>query len=99
MAMPPLDLTLNQSSLTSKTISNEITDLNDLTTPGFYFVENTQLANLPLNNCSHVFVNANTAKNRILQICYPENSQSVWFRMKIEDSWSDWNYDQAVPFV
>jgi hypothetical protein len=88
--MPPLDLTLIQALLTGKTISNEITTANDLTTPGFYFVENPQLANMPTRNWGHVFVNANTAKNRIVQICFPDSSQSVWFRMKSDDSWSDW---------
>lgn len=90
MAMPPLDLTLIQSLLTSKTVSNEIASANDLTTPGFYFVENHQLADMPAPGWAHVFVNANTSKNRIVQICFPDDSQSVWFRMKNDDHWSDW---------
>ena len=90
MAMPPLDLTLIQALLTSKTISNEISNANDLTTPGFYFAENHQLDNMPTPKWCHIFVNANTAKNRIVQSCFPDNGQSVWFRMKRDDSWSDW---------
>lgn len=91
MAKLPLDITLIQSLLTSKTVSTEITSANDLTTPGFYFVENRQLADIPAPGWSHVFVNANTAKNRIVQICFPDNSKSVWFRMKSDDTWSNWD--------
>lgn len=90
MAMPPLDLTLIQSLLTSKTLNTEITTANDLTTPGFYFVENHQLADLPVHGWFHLFVNANTAKNRIVQICFPDTAKSVWFRMKSDDSWCPW---------
>lgn len=97
MAMPPLDLTLIQSLLTSKTLSNEISSANDLITPGFYFVENHQLANMPARGWSHVLVNANTAKNRIVQICFPDNAQSAWFRMKSDDSWSPWNQFVISP--
>lgn len=91
MAKLPLDLTLIQSLLTSKTVSTEITTANDLTTPGFYFVENPRLADMPAGaGWTHVFVNANTAKNRIVQICFPDDSQSVWFRMKNDNRWSPW---------
>lgn len=90
MAKLPLDITLIQSLLSSKTVSTEITTANDLTTPGFYFVENHQLADMPARGWSHVFVNANTAKNRIVQICFPDNDQSAWCRMKSDDSWYDW---------
>lgn len=91
MAMPPLDLTLIQALLSSKTISDEISSADDLTTPGFYFVENTQLANMPSSHWSNIFVNANTSKNRILQICVSNSSPDVWFRSKRETSWSAWN--------
>lgn len=90
MAMPPLDLTLIQSLLSSQTISNEISNANDLTTPGFYFVENIQLDNVPARGWCHIFVNANTAKNRIVQICFPDDGHSAWFRLKTDDTWSDW---------
>ena len=92
MAKLPLDLTLIQSLLSSKTVSTEITSANDLTTPGFYFVENPRLADLPALGWGHVFVNANTAKNRVVQIWFPDNSQSVWFRMKTDDNWSNWDF-------
>ena len=91
MAMPPLDLTLIQSLLTSKTVSNEIASANDLTTPGFYFVEKGQLADMPTPYWSHVFVNANTSKSRIEQICFPDRDHVIWFRNKVEDTWSAWN--------
>lgn len=97
MAKLPLDLTLIQSLLSSKTVSTEITSANDLTTPGFYFVENPRLADLPTRSWGHVFVNANTAKNRIVQIWLPDNSQSVWFRMKSDDSWVDWKQFVISP--
>ena len=91
MTMPPLDLTLIQSLLTSKTVSTEITTANDLTTPGFYFVETNQLADLPAPGWCHIFVNANTAKNHIVQICVPDKAQSLSFRTKSAVGWSDWN--------
>lgn len=91
MAMPPLDLTLIQSLLTSKTISTEISSANDLTTPGFYFVEKDRLADMPAPNWSHVFVNANTSKNRIEQICFPDTGHNVYVRDKVDDTWSAWN--------
>lgn len=90
MAMPPLDLTLIQSLLSSKTISSEISNANDLTTPGFYFVEIHQLANMPTSNWCHLFVNANTSKNRIVQICFTDRAESVWFRVKLDNNWSPW---------
>lgn len=62
MAMPPLDLTLIQQLLSSKTIINGISSADDLTTPGFYFVQIPQLANIPSTNWAHVFVNADTSK-------------------------------------
>ena len=92
MAKLPLDITLIQSLLTSKTVSTEITTANDLTTPGFYFVENHRLHDMPTPGWGHVFVNANTEKNRIVQICFPDTAQSVWFRMKSDDRWSPWQY-------
>lgn len=97
MAMPPLDLTLIQSLLTSKTLSTEITSVNDLTTPGFYFVENHRLADMPAPGWGHIFVNANTAKNRIVQIVFPDNGRSVWFRLKSDASWSDWQRLASTP--
>lgn len=93
----PLDLTLIQSLLTSKTLSNEISSANDLTTTGFYFVENPRLADMPTTAWSHVFVNANTEKNRIVQICFPDNAQSAWFRMKSDDRWSPWQQFVISP--
>lgn len=97
MAMPPLDLTLIQSLLSSKTISNEITNANDLTTPGFYFVEHHALANMPTPNWCHLFVNANTSKNRIVQFCFTDHAESVWFRVKVDDSWSPWKRFVITP--
>lgn len=91
MAMPPLDLTLIQQLLSSKTIKNEISNANDLTTPGFYFVENPNLANMPMNKLGHVIVNANTEKSRIEQIYFPDQGHVIWFRDKYDDTWSAWN--------
>lgn len=91
MAMPPLDLTLIQQLLSSKTISDEISNANDLTTPGFYFVENVNLPNLPTTHWCHMIVSANTSKNRIEQICFPDQGQVIWFRDKYNDDWSAWN--------
>ena len=90
MTMPPLDLSLIQQLLTSKTIVDEISDVNDLTTSGFYFVKNANLANLPISSWCYVFVNASTSKNRIIQICFDDGGKSVYFRVKTEIYWSDW---------
>ena len=90
MAKLPLDITLIQSLLSSKTVSTEITSANDLTTPGFYFVDHPQLADLPTADWCHIFVNANTEKNHIVQICVPDKAQSLWFRTKSTVGWSDW---------
>lgn len=97
MAKLPLDITLIQSLLTSKTLNTEITSANDLTTPGFYFVENHRLADMPEPGWSHVFVNANTEKNRIVQICFPDDAQAVWFRMKSDNRWSPWQFFVISP--
>lgn len=97
MATLPLDLTLIQSLLSSKTVSTGITSANDLTTPGFYFVENHRLADMPAPGWFHLFVNANTAKNRIVQICFPDDAQSAWFRMKSDYGWSPWNQFVITP--
>lgn len=91
MAMPPLDLTLIKSLLSSQTFTDEISNVNDLTTPGFYFVQNPNAVNLPIRNWSHVFVNANTTKTRIEQICFPDQGDTIWVRSKKDDTWSAWN--------
>ena len=90
MTMPPLDLSLIQQLLTSKNIVNEISNVNDLTTPGFYFVKNANLANLPISSWCYVFVTASTSKNRIIQICFDDGGTSVYFRVKTEVYWSAW---------
>lgn len=82
MAMPPLDLTLIQALLTSKTVDAG-TNKDDLTTPGFYYVNDP--------NWGHLIVTANDSKNRIAQISFPDFGDSAWFRVKNDSGWNAWN--------
>lgn len=86
MAMPPFDLTLFTHVLNSKTVTG---DLNELTTSGFYYVELP--VNAPTNHYPHLIVNANDRKDRIEQICFPDQGPTIWFRNKVNDTWSAWN--------
>lgn len=82
MAMPPLDLTLIQALLTSKTVATSI-NKDDLTTPGFYYVNDP--------NWGHLIVTANDSNNRIAQISLPDFGDSAWFRVKNDSGWGAWN--------
>lgn len=81
MAILPLDLTLIQALLTSKTVDAG-TNKDDLTTPGFYYVNEA--------NWGHLIVTANDSKNRIAQISLPDYRDSAWFRVKNDSGWGQW---------
>lgn len=81
MAMPPLDLTLIQALITSKTVAADI-DKNALTTPGFYYVNDP--------NWGHLIVTANDSNNRIAQISLPDSGDSTCFRVKADNGWTAW---------
>lgn len=82
MVMPPIDLTLIQALLISKTVEEGI-NKDTLTTPGFYYV------NEP--DWGHLIVTANDSKNRIAQISFPDFGDSAWFRVKNDSGWGAWN--------
>lgn len=82
MTMPALDLTLIQALLSSKTVDAG-TNKDDLTTPGFYYVNEA--------NWGHIIVTANDSKNRIAQISLPDYGNSAWFRVKNDSGWGTWN--------
>ena len=81
MAMPPLDLTLIQALITSKTVAAD-TNKNTLTTPGFYYVNDP--------NWGHLIVTANDSNNQIAQISLPASGDSAWFRVKADNAWTTW---------
>lgn len=87
MTMPALDLTLIQQLLTSKTVT---VDLNNLTTSGFYYVQ--QPTNSPTNAWVHAIVNASEDKKHIIQLVLPDNgSEGMYFRDQTSGSWSSWS--------
>lgn len=86
MAMPPLDLTLIQSLLTSKTVTG---DLNNLTTSGFYYVQLP--TNSPVNRWVHMIVNTSDDKKHVVQVVLPDSgSDSAYYRTQNIGSWSSW---------
>lgn len=84
----PLDLNLIQHLLNSSTASG---NLNDLTTTGFYYVENP--VNSPTTAWPHVFVNANDNKTKVIQLVLPSNgTEGLYYRNYSENAWSDWQH-------
>ena len=84
----PLNLSLFQRPLISKTVSG---DLNALTNSGFYFVQNP--TNGATTNWAHVLVNSSDNQNRVLQLFFPDAaSQGVWYRDRNDGTWSNWEH-------
>ena len=84
----PLDLNLIQHLLNSSTASG---DLNDLTTTGFYYVENP--VNAPTTAWPHVFVNANDNKTKVIQLALPDQgSEGLYYRCYSNTTWSTWQH-------
>lgn len=86
MAMPPIDLTLFTHVLNSKTVTG---DLNELTTSGFYYVQ--QPVNAPTSNWPHLIVNAIDNKNKVAQLAIPDQANAgLYYRCYYQTSWSAW---------
>ena len=84
----PLDLNLIQHLLNSSTATG---DLNDLTTTGFYYVENP--VNAPTTTWPHVFVNANDNKTKVVQLALPsQGTEGLYYRCYSDAAWSDWQH-------
>ncbi|WP_334116407.1 pyocin knob domain-containing protein [Ligilactobacillus sp.] len=83
----PLNLSLFTHVLNSKTVTG---DLNELTTSGFYYVQ--QPTNSPTTTWVHVIVNASDDKKHIIQLVLPDNgSEGLYYRDRTSGSWSSWN--------
>ena len=91
----PLDLNLIQHLLNSSTASG---NLNDLTTTGFYYVENP--VNAPTTTWPHVFVNANDNKTKVIQLSLPsQGTEGLYYRCYSDEAWSDWQHvGEATEF-
>lgn len=84
----PLDLNLIQHLLNSSTATG---DLNDLTTTGFYYVENP--VNAPTSAWPHVIVNANDNKTKVVQLALPDKgAEGLYYRCYSDAAWSDWQH-------
>ena len=83
----PLNLSLFTRVLNSKTVTG---DLNELTTSGFYYVQ--QPTNSPTTAWVHVLVNSSDDKNHVIQLVLPDNgSEGVYYRDRTSNSWSSWS--------
>jgi hypothetical protein len=82
----PLDLNLIQHLLNSSTVTG---DLNNLTTTGFYYVQDA--VNAPTTAWPHVFVNANDDKTKVVQLALPDQgNEGLFYRCYNVNAWSEW---------
>lgn len=82
----PLNLSLFTHVLNSKTVTG---DLNELTTSGFYYVQ--QPTNSPTPHWVHAIVNSSDDKQHVIQLVLPDNgSEGVYYRDQTSGSWSSW---------
>ena len=83
----PLNLSLFTHVLNSKTVTG---DLNELTTSGFYYVQ--QPTNSPTTAWVHAIVNANDDNKHVLQLVLPDNgNEGMYYRDRTSGSWSSWS--------
>lgn len=83
----PLNLLLFSHVLEAKTVSG---DLNNVTDPGFYFVQSP--VNGPMNNWAHLLVNKNSDGSRVLQIFMPDQTNDGLFvRLRNDNNWQAWH--------
>ena len=83
----PLNLSLFTHVLNSKTVTG---DLNELTTSGFYYVQ--QPTNSPTTAWVHAIVNASDDNKHVIQLVLPDNgSECMYYRDRTSGSWSSWN--------
>lgn len=98
----PLNLSLFSGVLTAKTVSG---DLNNITKPGFYFVQNP--TNGPTTNWGHLFVNYNGTTGdgyRVVQLFVTDTTSGdghgLWSRVKMGNSaWSAWEHYATTNYV
>ena len=84
----PLDVNLIQHLLNSSTVSG---DLNDITTTGFYYVQDA--VNAPTSAWPHVFVNANDNKTKVVQLALPDKgTEGLYYRTYADSAWSNWQH-------
>lgn len=82
----PLELNLIQHLLNGRTTTG---DLNDLTTTGFYYVQ--EPVNAPSDTCPHVFVNATEDKTKVVQLVLPDHGHDgLYYRCYSDAKWEDW---------
>jgi hypothetical protein len=66
--------------------------MNDLTTPGFYYVKMKALNSMLYN--LHLLVSANDDSSRVLQLLVPEvtddENAGLQIRQRIDGTWSEW---------
>ena len=83
----PLNLSLFTHVLNSKTVTG---DLNELTTSGFYYVQ--QPTNSPTTAWVHAIVNSSDDNKHVIQLVLPENgSEGVYYRDRTNGSWASWS--------
>jgi hypothetical protein len=84
----PLNLSLLTHVLNSKTVTG---DLNELTTSGFYYVQ--QPTNSPTHSWVHAIVNSSDDKKHVIQLVLPDNSsEGAYYRDQTSGSWSTWQH-------
>lgn len=91
----PLNLNLFSRVLNAKTITpTSYTAMNDLTTPGFYFLKIKALNSAAYN--SHILVNANDDNSRILQLLVNDattgDDTGLFVRHRVDGTWSSWQH-------
>lgn len=89
----PLNLLLFSHVLDEKTITpTSYTAMNDLTTPGFYYLKNKELNSMLFN--AHLLVSANDDSSRVLQLLVTEatddENAGLQYRLRIDGTWSEW---------
>ena len=83
----PLNLSLFTHVLNSKTVTG---DLNELTTSGFYYVQ--QPTNSPTTAWVHAIVNSSDDNKHVIQLVLPDNgSEGVYYRDRTNGSWASWS--------
>lgn len=91
----PLNLLLFSRVLNAKTITpTSYTAMNDLTTPGFYYVKMKTLNSAAYN--SHLLVNANDDNSSILQLLVNDtttgDNTGLFVRQRVDGTWSSWQH-------
>lgn len=89
----PLNLLLFSRVLDEKTITpTSYTVMDDLTTPGFYYVKMKVLNSVMANG--HILVSANDDGSNVLQLLVSEftddENAGLQFRLRLDGTWTEW---------